>query len=265
MLTNYKLKNAGTLDIRVSGSYLYSTIPYDTTFNYNVGYADLTKPLITSSRDSIYQIHLSKQSFDKESYIVVGKNGFISDSSIDLENILSEVYSVGPIQKDLNVPAQISFELSDINNENVSIGFWDGESWRELQTIISSDKKSVRAISSTLGHFALIKKGSTTPLSISEEALIPTEYALRQNYPNPFNPETRISYDITKSGNVSINVFDILGRKITTLVSEYKAPGRYNVIWSGNDANGNPVGSGVYLYQLKSGPYSKTKKMVLSR
>ena len=265
LLANYKLKNAGSLDIRVSGSYLYSTIPYDTTFNYNVGYADLTKPLITSSRDNIYQIQLPEQSFDKETYIVVGKNGFISDSSIDLENILSEVYTVGPIQKDLNVPAQISFELSDVNIEDVSIGFWDGESWRELQTTISSNKKSLRAVSSTLGHFALIKKGSTAPLSISEEALIPTEYALSQNYPNPFNPETRISYDIINSGNVSINIFDILGRKITTLVNEYKAPGRYNVIWKGNDANGNPVGSGVYLYQLKSGSYSKTKKMVLSR
>ena len=181
MLTNYKLKNAGTLDIRVAGSYLYSTIPYDTTFNYNVGYADLTKPLITSSRDNIYQIQLPEQSFDKETYVVVGKNGFISDSSIDLENILSEVYTVGPIQKDLNVPAQISFELSDVNIEDVSIGFWDGESWRELPTTISSNKKSVRAISSALGHFALIKKGSTAPLSISEEALIPTEYALSQN------------------------------------------------------------------------------------
>ena len=265
LLANYKLKNAGSLDIRVSGSYLYSTIPYDTTFNYNVGYADLTKPLITSSRDNIYQIQLPEQSFDKETYIVVGKNGFISDSSIDLENILSEVYTVGPIQKDLNVPAQISFELSDVNIEDVSIGFWDGESWRELQTTISGNKKSLRAVSSALGHFALIKKGSTAPLSISEEALIPTEYALSQNYPNPFNPETRISYDIINSGNVSINIFDILGRKITTLVNEYKAPGRYNVIWKGNDANGNPVGSGVYLYQLKSGSYSKTKKMVLSR
>ena len=114
-------------------------------------------------------------------------------------------------------------------------------------------------------HFELIKKGSGAPLSAIEEISVPTQYALSQNYPNPFNPETRISYDIVSSGMVSIVVYDILGRKIVDLVNESKVPGRYNVLWNGNDALGNPVGSGVYLYQLKSGQFSKTRKMVISR
>ena len=75
----------------------------------------------------------------------------------------------------------------------------------------------------------------------------------------------RSSYDIVSNGMVSIVVYDILGRKIVDLVNEIKTPGRYNVLWNGNDALGNPVGSGVYLYQLKSGQFSKTRKMVISR
>ena len=72
------------------------------------------------------------------------------------------------------------------------------------------------ANSNFLGHFALIKKGSGSALSTIESEIVPTEYALEQNYPNPFNPETRISYDIAEAGEVSLIVYDILGRKIST-------------------------------------------------
>ena len=121
------------------------------------------------------------------------------------------------------------------------------------------------ANSNFLGHFALIKKGSGSALSTIESEIVPTEYALEQNYPNPFNPETRISYDIAEAGEVSLIVYDILGRKIVELVNEFKTPGRYNILWTGNDVLGNSVGSGIYLYQLRSRSYSKTKKMVISR
>ena len=147
----------------------------------------------------------------------------------------------------------------------MSIGYWNGELWEELATYTSADKSTVYSNSNYLGHFALIKKGSGSKLSTPEKQIIPTEYALNQNYPNPFNPETRISYDLAQAGEVSLIVYDILGRKIVELVNEFKTPGRYNVLWNGNDALGNSIGSGVYLYQLRSASFSKTKKMVISR
>ena len=60
-------------------------------------------------------------------------------------------------------------------------------------------------------------------------------------------------------------MYDILGRSIATLVNEFKTPGRYNVLWNGNDILGNPVGSCVYLYKLRSNSFTKTKKMGISR
>ena len=265
LVSDYKLKNSGSLDIRVTGNYLYSTILFDSTFKYNVTYADQSKSVATASRDGVYRINLSKQSFDENTYVIIGKNGYISDAGINRDGILSEVYSVGPIQKELNTSAQISFDLNQNNSDDVSIGYWDGEAWRELYSFASSDKLALHANTKFLGHFALIKKGSGLPLSTDEELLIPTEYALEQNYPNPFNPETRIRYDIAHGGNVSIIIYDILGRQLVELVNQYQSPGRYDLLWNGNDALGSPVGSGVYLYQLKSGQFSKTKKMVLSR
>jgi hypothetical protein len=88
----------------------------------------------------------------------------------------------------------------------------------------------------------------------------PTEYALFQNYPNPFNPSTVIKYDIPENGNVELSVYDILGKKITTLVSEYKSAGSYSAVF---DASG--LTSGIYFYTLKTPGYTSTRKMLLVR
>ena len=111
----------------------------------------------------------------------------------------------------------------------------------------------------------MIEKGSGVALSVNNESIIPSEFALEQNFPNPFNPDTKITYDIAHAGPISIVVYDILGRKILDLVNEYKSPGKYTIVWNGNDIAGNPMGSGVYLYQLKTNTFTMTKKMVLSR
>lgn len=87
-------------------------------------------------------------------------------------------------------------------------------------------------------------------------------YELNQNYPNPFNPLTRIKYSIKDEGFVTLKVFDLLGREIATLVNEAKQPGEYEVEF---DASKYELSSGVYLYQLKSGSYTATKKFVCLR
>ena len=264
LISDFKLKNSGNLDIRVAGSYLYSNSRFDTTFNYNVGYTDLTKPIAVSSRDSKYKLTIPENGFDQSTYVVVGRNSYLNRQELMSDDVVSDIYSSGFTGMKLNAPAFLEFIVEDADN-SVSIGYFDGRKWYELQSFISSNNNSIYAYTSFLGHFALIKKGSSSPLSIDEAVAIPTEYALGQNYPNPFNPDTRISYDIIHNEKVSLVVYDILGRKIVDLVNEIKAPGRYNVMWNGNDANGNPVGSGMYLYQLKTRSFSKTKKMVISR
>lgn len=87
--------------------------------------------------------------------------------------------------------------------------------------------------------------------------------SLHANYPNPFNPETFISYSLEKAGNVTIKVYNMLGQKIKTLVDNVQEVGKHNVAWDGTDNNGKNVSSGVYLYRMENGSYSKTHKMVL--
>ena len=87
---------------------------------------------------------------------------------------------------------------------------------------------------------------------------IPEYYYLSQNYPNPFNPKTQIDYELPLNGLVTLKVYDILGREITTLVNEEKAAGKYQVNFSSTG-----LSSGIYFYTLTSRAYSKTKKMVV--
>jgi hypothetical protein len=96
-----------------------------------------------------------------------------------------------------------------------------------------------------------------------EDWLLPYRYSLAQNRPNPFNPETTIDYYLARSGSVEIAVFDLLGRKVRTLVSEWAPAGKGSIVWRGRDDFGNSVASGVYLYRLKAGDYCETKKMLL--
>lgn len=106
-----------------------------------------------------------------------------------------------------------------------------------------------------LYHFSqLIFKGIT---SVKENELT-SEYNLSQNYPNPFNPVTKIKYTIPKAGFVSIKVFDMLGREISTLVNEEKQTGNYEV-----EFNATNLASGIYIYKMQTGSFMNSKKIIL--
>lgn len=91
----------------------------------------------------------------------------------------------------------------------------------------------------------------------------PSEFTLFQNYPNPFNQTTKIEFTLAKSGFVSLTIYDLLGRKVKTLVSEHVFSGYKSVLWDGKNNFGNEVASGIYFYQIKVGNFTETKKLVL--
>ncbi|MCH8288497.1 MAG: T9SS type A sorting domain-containing protein [Candidatus Marinimicrobia bacterium] len=96
-------------------------------------------------------------------------------------------------------------------------------------------------------------------------AQMPSDYSLGQNYPNPFNPSTTIAYDVPAASNVSINIYDMLGRNVITLVNEQKNAGSHTVEWNGKNSSGIQVTSGIYFYRLEAGQSAITKKMLLLR
>ena len=95
---------------------------------------------------------------------------------------------------------------------------------------------------------------------------IPGRFSLLQNYPNPFNPSTNIGYNLGKTENVTLIIYNITGEEVKTLVPNViQGAGNYHVTWNGKDNNGREVSSGVYFYRLKYGTEMVTKKMMLLR
>ncbi|GAB4376700.1 MAG: hypothetical protein Kow0042_23280 [Calditrichia bacterium] len=107
----------------------------------------------------------------------------------------------------------------------------------------------------------------TTPTGIDEEQPVTADgFNLLQNYPNPFNPSTTISFNLPSASEVMLQIFDITGRKVRTLLEGQVAPGTHHVQWDGTDEVGQLVASGMYFYQLKAGSgIVQTRKMILMR
>ena len=110
----------------------------------------------------------------------------------------------------------------------------------------NSDNNYVFAVPATI-----VKKGNSQK---------PIEFALSQNYPNPFNPSTEIGYSIPKKGFVTLKVYNLLGQKVATLVNQEQEAGNYSIIF-----NADKLGSGVYIYRIKSGALTLTKKMTFQK
>ena len=103
----------------------------------------------------------------------------------------------------------------------------------------------------------------TTSLNVNGIGLVPEVYALHQNYPNPFNPTTQIRYDLPEESYVNINIYDLMGRKIKSLINTHQDPGYRLIQWDATSDLGQPVSAGMYIYMIQAGEFRQTRKMVL--
>lgn len=113
--------------------------------------------------------------------------------------------------------------------------------------------------SGSLGFLGIID--SSVGISIGEIPTLKTN--ISQNYPNPFNPETTIKYSIKEDTRIFIEIYNIKGQKVKTLINEFREAGYHSVIWNGKDNNGKPVASGLYFYRMKTANYDAMRKMIM--
>ena len=155
---------------------------------------------------------------------------------VDKLSSLPEKFGIWLLDKDREIPVQInngSAEIITRQNHNSN-----------LRIIIGTE------------DFA--------KLNSENISLTPYDYALYQNYPNPFNPTTHITYQIKEKGNVTLQVFDILGRRIKTLVNGVvQSPGQHSAVWNGTNSSGEKVASGIYIYRIESSGFISSRKMIL--
>ena len=161
--------------------------------------------------------------------------------------------------------------LAGTDGDGVFLSTDNGSSWTAINSGLTDLSVLSFAVVGT-DLFAGTSGGSSNgawrrPLSeiiasVKETTLnhIPDKYLLGQNYPNPFNPSTKIKYSIPQSSNVKIEVYDIIGNSIETLINKEQPAGTYELTWY---AGGLP--SGIYFYQLSAGDFISTKKMILMK
>jgi hypothetical protein len=144
------------------------------------------------------------------------------------------------------------FKLEKDKPQDIIIAYVMGRGTDHFNSITVARENVQRAIQEYESNFASMTYSPpppTTPV---------TSYVLYQNYPNPFNPNTTIRYELPQDGVVTIEVFDILGQKIKTLINEFQRADRYEVTF-----NSTELASGVYIYQLRINDFITSKKMLL--
>lgn len=143
-----------------------------------------------------------------------------------------------------------------------------GETWFQNGPQIQEEFRSVFFVNEEIGFVVgsngtILKtiNGGGSSTSVSEDGeLTPIAFRLNQNYPNPFNPKTVISYQLPMSSNITLKVYNLLGKEVATLVNEYKPAGSYEF-----EYDASALASGIYYYQLITESFSETKKMVLMK
>lgn len=97
------------------------------------------------------------------------------------------------------------------------------------------------------------------------KALLPQSFTLKPNYPNPFNPKTKIVYELAKTVQVTLVVYNVLGQTVKILVDMEQSTGKHEIEWDGTDSDGNLVSSGIYFYRLMTPDFTQTRKMILMK
>lgn len=190
--------------------------------------------------------------------------GGYSSQAIDLE-----VFAENPSQLVLVTSDPDAFRVSssslkyvNLTQQRVGINFYPYREGYFDEMLYVHDwvdgtlLKAIRLVSKT----AL---PTSTPDDPGDQPSLPSGFILAQNYPNPFNPTTTISFSIPRKARVSLDVYNILGRKIATIVDKEYPAGNHSSVWDGTTDDGRAVSSGVYFYRLKTDNYVASKKMVL--
>lgn len=143
---------------------------------------------------------------------------------------------------------------------------WDSTSYVPVDTIVWPPISELEFVPSAtgIGFMPFFRKGALEVIEVNTPSK-PTVFSLSQNYPNPFNPKTLIKFTLPKDSWVKIEVYNILGQKVKTLVDERLTAGVKEVEWDSKGDNGLEVASGIYFYKIKADDFSDIKKMVMMK
>jgi hypothetical protein len=152
--------------------------------------------------------------------------------------------------------------LSAAEEADIRLFHYTGSAWAEITSSIDTSANNVCGISTSLSAFGL---GLAVSVSVTDPdgANIPGAFGLQQSYPNPFNPSATIEFTLPEASHVTLRIYDVLGRPVTTLLDAVMSAGSNRVTWHGRNETGEAVPTGTYFYRLETAEGVVTKKMLL--
>ncbi len=163
--------------------------------------------------------------------------------------------------------ATITMKLMDTMHVCIDTCFWPPSNvlnWSVVDDNLITKRKIPRSGTGTSSFQVCFPKRDTSDVKeIEGDVTKPTDFSLSQNYPNPFNPTTNFQFTLPKASHVKIEIFNIVGQRVATVVNGDMKPGVYTADWNGRDEKGESVSSGIYFYRMKADEFSDMKKMVL--
>ena len=186
--------------------------------------------------------------------IYMMKSTDLGASWTELENVTNTPGGIYP-DKSLEVGIHLASTGSD---DDVSIFFQMPDFYTETYPPSTGYEDFMNRV--YVGVYSNDAQGEGGEVGNDYEDLNPTKFTLEQNYPNPFNPITHIKYDMDKSGDVVLDLFDIRGVKVRSLLSEHRDAGSHQYTFDGSE-----LASGVYFYSMTANGINKTRKLVLMK
>lgn len=236
----------GNIYFYVHSEDIYGNASLDTVFiNVNQNKAGESKTF--EILDNV-KITSNSESFTKTSLIYTTVKRNISYD----KSLLSEIFKI-ETSSDIQSTLKLQFESTKsatIYKYDETKLVWNPIPTSKLNGVLSSDINEN-------GIFALFEN------ELSDKN--PTSFVLKQNYPNPFNPVTQITFNLPSQGEVVLNIYNIAGKKVKTLLRETLNAGEKNISWNGTNQNGTRVSSGVYFYVLEYNGNRYSKKMILMK
>jgi len=259
-------------------------------YGYELGPATGSVPHLIPARNELYDLrdvmvftrmwHYSHQT-SSGVFLAYGQAGPDLDISQEGQHLIINLpQETGTVQAVLSYPVdsktvsksddvatvnmiQLSYHPEDAGQLLIEKAFMTDDMEKQVVFEIASLDREDAVV--TLDYIAYDRDNNILASGAASIAVtaVPVEYTLHQNYPNPFNPVTTILYDLPENGFTEVVIYDIMGREVTTLIRNEKTAGYHSIVWDGRNSHGRIVGAGMYFYQVRSGSFIKTRKMLL--
>ena len=248
---------------------------FQTAVSYGAG--DGASLLFCAHLDGDAALDLAVASYLSDSVFILKNNGNGTFQTKVGYGVGDSPYSVfcadldGDTDLDLAVTNQKNDKISILKNNGngtfqtaVNYGAGDSPVSVFCADLDGDSDLDIAAANDNGGNVSILLNQTVTDVE-EDEGIVqrPDGYSLSQNHPNPFNQATKIEFALRRSGFVTLSIYDILGRKVKTLVSEHLSSGYKSVLWDGKDDSRRDAASGIYFYQMRVGDFAETKRLVL--